>query len=130
MKTATPTYLVVFGADAASGLLAAQDMDTFRSGLDDLRTVLRTGPSRGVHVLSWWRGLRRFSDDIGGSSNLEDLACLVVLNVATNDLNSLLGDYKHDWHPRPNRALLMDRHDDKAQLIVPFVRPGTYDHVD
>jgi hypothetical protein len=129
-SAATPSYVVVFGADAASGMLSVQDLDTFRTGLDDLRALLRTGPARGIHVLGWWRGLRRFTDDIGGSNGLEDVACLVALNVATNDLNTLLGDYKQEWHARPNRALLIDRHEDKVQLIVPFVRPGTYDHID
>ena len=30
--------------------------------------VLREGPGRGVHLLSWWRGLRRFSEETGGSA--------------------------------------------------------------
>jgi hypothetical protein len=119
----------MFGADAASGLLATQDSTTFRSGLDDLRTLLRSGPSRGVHVLGWWRGAHRFSDDIGGTTGLEDIACLVTLNVTANDLNRLLQNYNQEWHARPNRALLIDRHDDRMELIVPFVRPGTYDNV-
>jgi S-DNA-T family DNA segregation ATPase FtsK/SpoIIIE len=84
-----------------------------------------------VHILGWWRGVRRFSDDIGAATaGLEDIACLVALNITSNDLNNLLGDYKVEWHARPNRALLVDRHDDKNQLIVPFVRPGTFEHAD
>ena len=130
LDAAGPTYVVIFGADAASGLLKVAEPGTFHTGLDDLRTVLRTGPSRGVHVLGWWRGARRFVDDIGGSTNLEDIACIVALNIAGNDLGTLLGDYKFEWHARPNRAMVIDRHDQKTQLIVPFVRPGTYDHVD
>jgi S-DNA-T family DNA segregation ATPase FtsK/SpoIIIE len=129
IATATPCYVAIFGADAASGLLATQDPTTFRSGLDDLRTLLHSGPSRGIHVLGWWRGVRRFSDDIGGTPGLEDIACLVALNIAANDLNHLLEDYNQEWHARPNRALLIDRHDDRTELIVPFVRPGTYDNV-
>jgi hypothetical protein len=128
LDTAGPTYLVLFGADAASGLLGQNDPTTFQTGRDDLRTILRMGPSRGVHVLGWWRGVRRFTDDIGGTTGMEDVACFVALNVATNELSGLLGDYKTEWQARPNRALLIDRHDDKAQLIVPFVRPGTFEH--
>jgi len=128
LDNAGPTYLVLFGADAASGVLAQSDPVTFRTGRDDLRTVLRMGPSRGVHVLGWWRGARRFADDIGGTTGLEDVACIVALNVTGTELNSLMGDYKIEWQARPNRALLIDRHDDKAQLIVPFVRPGTFEH--
>lgn len=130
LDKAAPCYVAMFGADAASGLLATQDSTTFRSGLEDLATLLHSGPSRGIHILGWWRGVRRFSEDIGGTPGLEDIACLVALNIAANDLNHLLEDYKQDWHARPNRALLIDRHEDKVQLIVPFVRPGTYDHLD
>jgi hypothetical protein len=61
---------------------------------------------------------------------MEDVACLVVLNVASSELSGLIGDYKVEWQARPNRALFIDRHDDKAQLIVPFVRPGTFEHND
>src|SRR5439155_23957828 len=60
-----PTYLGRLGADAA------------QLKPDALRRVLREGPARGVHVLGWWRGLRRFTEDIGGSSGREDVACLV-----------------------------------------------------
>lgn len=131
IDTADPAYLVLFGADAASALLATQHSDAFRSGLDDLRTILRHGPGRGVHILAWWRGARRFADDISApTGGLEDVACLVALNISSNDLNNLLGDYKAEWHARPNRALFIDRHDDKTQLIVPFVRPGTFEHAD
>jgi DNA segregation ATPase FtsK/SpoIIIE, S-DNA-T family len=130
IDAAGPTYVVLFGADAASGLLARSDPTTFKTGRDDLRNLLRMGPSRGVHVLGWWRGARRFADDVGAATGMEDVACLVVLNVAGNELSGLIGDYKVEWQARPNRALLIDRHDDKAQLIVPFVRPGTFEHND
>jgi hypothetical protein len=121
-----PTYLVILGADAASSALAASsDPTTFQSDLDRLRTLMRSGPGAGIHLLGWWRGIRRFGEDIGGSAGLEDMACLVALNVAAGDLSSLLGDYKLEWHARPNRALLVDRHEGVSRLIVPFVRPGT-----
>lgn len=127
------------GAGGRGGLLKIAEPGTFHTGLDDLRTALRTGPSRGsthprhtaltvtgVHVLGWWRGARRFVDDIGGSTSLEDVA----LNSSGTDLGTLIGDYEFEWHARPNRAMAVDRHDQKTQLIVPIVRPGTYDHMD
>src|SRR5206468_3704233 len=85
------------------------------------------GPARGVHLLGWWRGVKRFAEDVGGGSGREDVACLVALNVAANDLGSLVGDHSLDWQPRPNRALLLDRHEQRTALIVPFVRPGRHD---
>ncbi|KAB1156363.1 cell division protein FtsK [Micromonospora sp. AMSO12t] len=123
------TYLVVFGADAASNLLAASDPTTYRSGHDDLRAVLANGPGHGVHLLGWWRTLSRFNDDLGPTGGGE-VACLVALNLPSNDIGSLLGDYASEWQSRPNRALLIDRNDNRRILIVPYVRPGTLDQID
>ena len=120
-------YLVVFGADAASGgLKADRDPATGSTGLDDLRAVLADGPTRGVHLIGWWRGIRRFTDDIGISGR-EDVAGLVALNVNGRDFGSLIGDLTLEWEPRENRALFVDRHQDRSTLIVPFVRPGRVD---
>ena len=106
-----PGYLVVFGMDAVSpGSLAG------------LRQLLRDGPSRSVHLLSWWRGLRRFSEETGGVAGREDVAGLVFLNVPQQDVMVMLGK-PFDWQPRENRALLHDRHADRSQTIVPFVQP-------
>ncbi|WP_091291890.1 FtsK/SpoIIIE domain-containing protein [Micromonospora halophytica] len=118
------TYLVVFGTDAAAGALGRSDPGTFRSGHDDLRTLLRQGPGQGTHLLGWWRGLRRLGDDLGGSQNRDDVACLVALNVPAADLGLHLGVTDLAYTPRPDRALLVDRHAQRTALIVPFVRPG------
>ncbi|MDG4765402.1 FtsK/SpoIIIE domain-containing protein [Solwaraspora sp. WMMD406] len=117
------TYLVVFGMDAAAGVLGAKD-EMYKSGLDDLQVVLRQGPGHGVHLLGWWRGLRRLADDLGGSHNRDDLACLVAMNVPGGELGSYLGTHELAYRPRPNRALLIDRHDQRTRLIVPFALPG------
>jgi hypothetical protein len=119
----TRTYLSLFGVDAAGAVLSVRDPDSFRTGLDDLQTVLRTGPAYGIHLLGWWRGLRRLSDDIGGSQNRDDAACLVALNVPGAELGSYLGEVNLPYEPRPNRALLVDRHDQRRTLIVPFSHP-------
>ncbi|MEU9825979.1 FtsK/SpoIIIE domain-containing protein [Micromonospora chersina] len=118
------TYLVVFGMDAAAGALAASDPETFRSGHDDLRAVLRHGPAHGVHLLGWWRGLRRLTEDVGGSQNRDDVACLVALNVPAADLGLHLGVHDLAYAPRDGRALLVDRHEHRTALIVPFVGDG------
>ncbi|MEV4755579.1 FtsK/SpoIIIE domain-containing protein [Micromonospora sp. NPDC049559] len=118
------TYLVVFGMDGAAATLGLSDPTTFKSGLDDLRAVLRQGPGYGVHLLGWWRGLRRLADDLGGSHNRDDMACLVALNVPGNELGMYLGGPDLAYTPRANRALLIDRHDQRNQLIVPYLRPG------
>ncbi|MDW5323159.1 FtsK/SpoIIIE domain-containing protein [Plantactinospora sp. KLBMP9567] len=122
------TFLVGYGMDGASGVLGVRD-ENYKSGLDDLQAVLRQGPAYGVHLLGWWRGLRRLSDDIGGSSNRDDVACLVALNVPGSELSMYLGLHDLAYTPRANRALLVDRHDQRVRLIVPFVRAG-YEHDD
>ncbi|MEU1846907.1 FtsK/SpoIIIE domain-containing protein [Micromonospora sediminicola] len=118
--TAGRTYLVGFGMDAAAGVLGATDPGTFRSGYDDLRAVLRHGPARGVHVLGWWRGLRRLADDLGGSGHRDDVTALVALNVPAADLGLHLGTHDLAYTPREGRALLVDRHEHRTALIVPF----------
>ena len=106
-----PGYRVVFGMDAVSP-----------GTLPMLRRLLREGPGRGVHLLSWWRGLRRFSEETGGSAGREDVAGLVFLNVPQQDVCLMVGK-QLDWQPRENRALLHDRHADRTVTIVPFVEP-------
>ncbi|MFF5172154.1 FtsK/SpoIIIE domain-containing protein [Micromonospora sp. NPDC000089] len=118
------TYLVVFGMDAAAPALAGTDPQTYRSGHDDLRALLRDGPGRGVHLLGWWRGLRRLADDLGGSQNRDDVGCLVALNVPAADLGLYLGVHDLAHTPRADRALLVDRHAQRTALIVPYTRPG------
>lgn len=106
-----PGYRVVFGMDAiASG------------SLPGLRQLLRDGPGRGVHLLSWWRGLRRFGEETGGSTGREDVAGLLFLNVPQPDVQLML-NRTIDWQPRPNRALLHDRHADRTVTVVPFLQP-------
>ena len=102
----SPAYVVAFGAD----------------GLD-VRGLLRDGPPRGVHLLGWWRVLRRFTDDIGGSLAREDVACLLFTNVPAGDVSLLIGQ-PVDWQPRPYRALLHDRHAGRTTVIVPFIHSG------
>ena len=105
----TPTYLVLFAADAA------------RLPESALRTALREAPAHGHHIVGWWRGLRRFTEDVGPAAR-EEVAGLVFLNVPGADIGLLLGR-PVDWQPRPHRALLYDRHADRTTVFVPFVRP-------
>jgi hypothetical protein len=77
-------------------------------------------------MIGWWRGLRRFSEDVGGSLAREEIACLITLNVPGNEVAMLLGQAQLDWQYRPNRALLIDRHTNRVATIIPYVRPGRY----
>jgi DNA segregation ATPase FtsK/SpoIIIE, S-DNA-T family len=121
-------YLVVFGADAASSLLKQPHPGSRRTGLDDLREFLRDGPMSGNHLLGWWRGVRRLTDDLG-SGGKDEISALLALNVRGADLNPLFGQYDIDWSPRPNRALYLDRSEDSRRMLVPFVRAGRFDEL-
>jgi S-DNA-T family DNA segregation ATPase FtsK/SpoIIIE len=116
------TYVVFFGVDAVSGMLMERDRERDRTGREDVSAVLRLGPGRSVHLLGWWRTLRRFIDDIGGVSNREYLATIAAMNVGGADLRSLLGQGL-EWQHRENRALLVDQHTNSTSVIVPFVSP-------
>jgi hypothetical protein len=106
-------YLFGFGLDGASA-----------ESMAGLPGVLRDGPGRRVHVFGWWRGLRRFAEDTARQSSPEDVAGLVLLNVPAADAAVLLDDPGLGWQPRPNRALLHDRHAGRTEVIVPFVHSG------
>ncbi|GAA2302732.1 FtsK/SpoIIIE domain-containing protein [Glycomyces scopariae] len=112
-----PVYLVWFGADGADGQPGT------------LRDLLLHGPATGAHVIGWWRGARRFLDDIGGSAGREHVAGVVALNIAANDLAAITGGYERSWDARANRCLVIDRHAGTETLAVPYVRPGRLDEV-
>ena len=113
--TPEATYVAIWGVEGADEGLTA--------GREDLRAVLRDGPARGVHVLGWWHETRSLAEDLGDGGR-DDVAGLVALNVTAQELSSVTGGEGLDWTPRENRALLIDRSQDRTMLIVPFVGPA------
>jgi DNA segregation ATPase FtsK/SpoIIIE, S-DNA-T family len=97
-------YLVVWGAEGAGA---------------EVRTLLREEPGRAIHVLGWWRQVRRFNEDVGFSAGREDVAGLVFLNVPGPDVQVMLAEAV-DWQPEPGRALFHDRQAGTTAVIVPF----------
>ncbi|MFC3737471.1 FtsK/SpoIIIE domain-containing protein [Paractinoplanes deccanensis] len=102
-----PGYRVVFGMDA-----------TPPGGLRGLEALLRDGPGRGAHLLSWWRDPRRFAEATEGAG----VAGMLFLNVPGAEVAAMVGR-PLEWQPRPNRALLHDRHADRTVTLVPFLAP-------
>jgi DNA segregation ATPase FtsK/SpoIIIE, S-DNA-T family len=51
---------------------------------------------------------------------------LLFLNVPPAEVSALIGRTVA-WHPRPNRALLHDRRDDRTLTVMPFLDPGVTD---
>ena len=92
-------YLVVFGMDAAAAVLGAPTPARSAPAWTTCVPSCARAPAQGVHLLGWWRGLRRLADDLGGTQNRDDVACLVALNVPGAELALHLG--AHDLPTRP-----------------------------
>ncbi|MFI5840812.1 FtsK/SpoIIIE domain-containing protein [Catenuloplanes sp. NPDC051500] len=97
-----PAYLVVFGLDAGDRVTLPPDR---------LTRLLRTGPARGVHLLSWWRGTHRLTGDL--STAAAEIAGLVLLDLPADDVESLVGGA-----PQHSGALL---HDHRTSTTTPFI---------
>ncbi len=98
----SPTFLVLYAADAAEGVLD-------RSGAEALRTVLHHGPETGVHALGWWRGVERLRTQLGSSRGIDDIGAWVAIDVPGTELGGFTPGLAPTWSPRPGRGLYFDR---------------------
>jgi S-DNA-T family DNA segregation ATPase FtsK/SpoIIIE len=107
-----PHFLLLYAADALP-----------TSRLADLRTVLRQGPERRIHVLGWWRGAALLRDALGGqASRTDSIGAWVALDVHGSELAPYYpGTGAPAWYPRPWRALHFDRSVHRgAEVIIPY----------
>jgi hypothetical protein len=112
--------VVVFAMDAGRAALESRDPASRRAGLDDLRTVTRRGPAQRVHLIGWWRGVSRMSEDLG-PVNRDDIAAWAAAGVPGNELFALAGHRPVAGGTMPNRAVLFDRHaQSEPRTVVPF----------
>jgi len=112
--------VVVFALDAGRAALEARDPTSRRTGLDDLRTLTRRGPAQGVHLIGWWRGVSRMSEDLG-PVNRDDIAAWAAAGVPGSELFALAGHRPVAGGTTPNRAVLFDRHaQSEPRTVVPF----------
>jgi len=125
---ARPHYLLLYGVDGASGVLEQKDPDTFKSGLDSLRQVLRAGPETGLHVVGWWRSVQRLRSVLMMGAGVDDIGCWVAFDVQGGELGTLAPGMV-SWSPRPSRALMFDRFTQQRPevLIAPDISPETGD---
>ena len=110
-----PTYVVLYGGDAADAVLE-------RAQQEALRKVLRFGPEVGVHIVGWWRSPARLRSLLTMSASPDDLGAFVALDVQGAELGTLAPPgLLPVWSPRPGRALLFDRarHARPEVVIVP-----------
>ncbi|MEU8239815.1 FtsK/SpoIIIE domain-containing protein [Actinoplanes missouriensis] len=109
-----PHFILIYAADALPG---------GRAAADQLRTVLRQGPERRLHVLGWWRGAGLLRDSLGGQASRTDpIGAWVALDVHGSELAPYYpGAGAPHWYPRPWRALHFDRSVHRgAEVIIPY----------
>ena len=123
-SAAVRRMLVLYGADAALPALE-QKAPGQQSGLDQLRVLLKQGPSNGLHVLGWWRGTARLKDTLGFGGT-DDIGAWAALDVQGNELSPFSAGQVVHWSPRPGRALFFDRSTHASpEVIIPFHRQET-----
>jgi DNA segregation ATPase FtsK/SpoIIIE, S-DNA-T family len=109
-----PHFLLLYAADALPG---------GREVADQLRTILRQGPERRIHVLGWWRGAGLLRDALGGHGSRTDaIGAWVALDVHGSELAAFYpGAGAPPWYPRPWRALHFDRSVHRgAEVMIPY----------
>ncbi|WP_444876225.1 FtsK/SpoIIIE domain-containing protein [Actinoplanes aureus] len=109
-----PHFILIYAADALPG---------GRAAAEQLRTVLRQGPERRLHVLGWWRGAGLLRDSLGGHASRTDaIGAWVALDVHGSELSPYYpGAGAPNWYPRPWRALHFDRSVHRgAEVIIPY----------
>jgi hypothetical protein len=118
-----PKVLLLYGVDAALPALEAKAPGVPKSGLDQLRIILKQGPSHGVHTVGWWRSVSRLKDTLGFGGT-DDIGSWAALDVQGNELAPFAAGQVVQWSPRPGRALFFDRSTHGApEVIIPFQRP-------
>ncbi|MCU7726580.1 FtsK/SpoIIIE domain-containing protein [Actinoplanes sp. KI2] len=109
-----PHFLLIYAADALPG---------GKDAAGQLRTILRQGPERRIHVLGWWRGAGLLRDALGGhASRTDPIGAWVALDVHGSELAPYYpGAGAPAWYPRPWRALHFDRSVHRgAEVIIPY----------
>jgi hypothetical protein len=118
-----PKVLLLYGVDAALPALEAKAPGVAKSGLDQLRIILKQGPGHGVHTVGWWRSVSRLKDTLGFGGT-DDIGSWAALDVQGNELAPFAAGQVVQWSPRPGRALFFDRSTHGApEVIIPFQRP-------
>jgi hypothetical protein len=115
-----PRFILFFAVDSAHQWLERKEPPAMRSGLDDLRALLKNGPANHVHTIGWWRGTGRLKDTLGFAGT-DDIGAWVALDVQGAELNTLAAGQIIDWSPRPKRAIFFDKSiHSSPDVLIPF----------
>ena len=106
--TAEAVYLLGFALDRLSAMPKV------------FERIIKEGPSRGIHTLSWWQKTANFNAHIGfGNASAFDIKA--ILRVDSREVSQLLGPFVQ-WEVRDNRALVADStYRDNPETIIPFM---------
>ncbi|EHR63617.1 FtsK/SpoIIIE domain-containing protein [Saccharomonospora cyanea] len=119
-------FLVLYGVDAVLPALERKEPGK-PSALEHLRTLLKQGPAKGLHVLGWWRGVARLKDTLGFGGT-EEIGAWVALDVQGSELAAFCAGQVVQWSPRAGRALFFDRGTHASpEVTIPFHRPEVTD---
>lgn len=115
-----PVFVLAFGMDRCA------DMDTanteFVTPAEGLRSILRSGGARHVHLLAHWQTVRSYKDHMGFDL-LGSIGAQLVLRVQAGDAADLMGPLIK-WQPRNNRGLFLDAaYSEGTETVIPFAPP-------
>lgn len=106
--------------DGRRTYLLGFSMDRNRSLPTDFQSLLRDGPTLGVHLLGWWSKLEMFREQVGyGGEAYFDTK--VALRVDSASAKQFFGDPLLEWSARDNRAVVSDNAIlDRPITVIPY----------
>lgn len=118
-------YILALAMDRCSGMAEPIGDDIFNpvSGASAFQELLKSGPSKGVHIIAWWSNVAMYRDHIGfNGDGYIDTKILMRLDDAT--AKSVLGPFVQ-WGGTSHRALIHDATDLESDLTLIPMSPCT-----
>lgn len=118
-------YILALAMDRCSGMAEPIGDDIFNpvSGASAFQELLKSGPSKGVHIIAWWSNVAMYRDHIGfNGDGYIDTKILMRLDDAT--AKSVLGPFVL-WEGTTHRSLIHDATDLGSDLTLIPMSPCT-----
>jgi len=114
-SSSDPTLVLLSGLDGLD--LETADLQTFRTGADDIRQLVARGPARGLWTVSWWES-RPAAERVLGYQ-LEGVRAWAFCGAAKDDITQLCGPLFAPPEGSP-RLLWHDRLERRPETLIPF----------
>ena len=113
-------YVLALAMDRCSGMSETISSDPFslstETGASAFQAILKSGPPKGIHIISWWSNVAAYKDHLGFSGDgYIDTKILLRLDEATS--KSILGPFIK-WDGVAHRAYLHDATDLQEDLTL------------